>query len=78
MDSYEKLKDLIVDTLSVDEDEIHPESDFFNDLKADSLDVVELMMAVEENFGIKVPDEELSNLHTVNDVVKYIDDHKEN
>lgn len=77
-DTYDKLKEIIIDTLSFDGDEIRPDSDFFKDLKADSLDVVELMMAVEENFGITVPDEELPNLHTVESVVKYIDDHKEN
>ena len=77
MDTFEKLKEIIIDTLSFDGDEIKPESDFFKDLKAESLDVVELMMAVEENFGITVPDEELPNLHTVESVVAYIDAHKE-
>lgn len=76
MDTFEKLKEIIVDTLSYDGDEIKPESDFFQDLKADSLDVVELMMAVEENFGIKVPDDEVQKLHTVQSVVDYIDAHK--
>ncbi|MDD5866828.1 acyl carrier protein [Lachnospiraceae bacterium YH-ros2228] len=78
MDTFEKLKEIIVDTLSYDGDEIKPESDFFQDLKADSLDVVELMMAVEENFGIKVPDDEVQKLHTVQSVVDYIDAHKAN
>lgn len=78
MDTFEKLKEIIVDTLSYDGDEIKPESDFFQDLKADSLDVVELMMAVEENFGIKVPDDEVQKLHTVQSVVDYIDVHKAN
>lgn len=78
MDTFEKLKEIIVDTLSYDGDEIKPESDFFQDLKADSLDVVELMMAVEENFGIKVPDDEVQKLHTVQSVVDYIDAHKVN
>lgn len=77
MDTFEKVKEIIIDTLSFDGDEIRPESDFFKDLKADSLDVVELMMALEENFGISIPDEELPNLHTVENVVKYIEDHKE-
>lgn len=77
MDTFEKVKEIIIDTLSFDGDEIRPESDFFKDLKADSLDVVELMMALEENFGISIPDEELPNLHTVESVVKYIEDHKE-
>lgn len=78
MDTFEKLKEIIVDTLSYDGDEIKPESDFFQDLKADSLDVVELMMAVEENFEIKVPDDEVQKLHTVQSVVDYIDAHKAN
>ena len=77
MDTFEKVKEIIIDTLSFDGDEIRPESDFFKDLKVDSLDVVELMMALEENFGISIPDEELPNLHTVESVVKYIEDHKE-
>ncbi|MGI6057342.1 MAG: acyl carrier protein [Bilifractor sp.] len=78
MDTFEKVKEIIIDTLSFDGEEIRPGSDFFKDLKADSLDVVELMMAVEENFGISIPDEELPNLHTVESVVKYIEDHQEN
>ena len=73
--TFDKVKEIIIDTLNFDGDEIKPESDFFKDLKADSLDVVELMMAVEENFGVTIPDEELPNLHTVESVVKYIDEH---
>ena len=73
--TFDKVKEIIIDTLNFDADEIKPESDFFKDLKADSLDVVELMMAVEENFGVTIPDEELPNLHTVESVVHYIDEH---
>lgn len=76
-ETFDKVKQLIMDTLNFDEGEINPESSFSDDLKADSLDVVELMMAVEENFGVKIPDEELQNMKTVKDVCEYIDAHKE-
>ncbi len=73
MSTFEKVKEIIIDTLNFEGEEIKPESDFFQDLQADSLDVVELMMALEENFGVTIPDEELPNLRTVDSVVKYID-----
>jgi acyl carrier protein len=76
-ETFDKVKQLIIDTLNFDDSEIKPESSFADDLKADSLDVVELMMAVEENFGVKIPDEELQNMKTVKDVCEYIDAHKE-
>lgn len=76
-ETFDKVKQLIMDTLNFDEGEINPESSFSDDLKADSLDVVELMMAVEENFGVKIPDDELQNMKTVKDVCDYIDAHKE-
>lgn len=72
----DKVKDVINDTLSFGSDEITMDTDFANDIKADSLDLVELSMALEENFGIQIPDEDLPNLHTVGDVVNYINDHK--
>jgi len=74
--TFDKVKEVITETLSFDGDMITMESDFANDLKADSLDLVELSMALEENFGIKIPDEEMPKLHTVGDVVNYIDGHK--
>ena len=76
MSTFEKVKDIIVDTLSFDDAEITEACDFAKDLKADSLDLVELVMALEEEYGVAIPDEELPNMHTVGDVVKYIDAHK--
>ncbi len=76
MSTFEKVQEIIEDTLKFD-GEIKAESDLFKDLEADSLDAVELMMAVEEEFGVSVPDEELPNLHTVQDIVSYVDAHKE-
>lgn len=75
MSTLDQVKDIITDTLKFD-GEITENSDLFKDLKADSLDAVELVMAVEEAFGIEVPDEDMSNLHTVADIVAYVDAHK--
>ncbi len=76
MTTFEKIQEIIEDTLKFD-GEIKETSDLFKDLEADSLDAVELMMAVEEEFGVTVPDEELPNLHTVKDIVTYVDAHRE-
>ena len=73
----EKVKAILSEQFDVEEDTITADTTIQDDLGADSLDVVELMMALEENFGISIPDEELPNLHTVESVVKYIEDHKE-
>jgi acyl carrier protein len=67
-----KVKDVIVDQLNVDEDEVTLEASFVDDLGADSLDIVELVMALEEQFGISIPDEEAENIKTVGDAVEYI------
>ena len=72
---FEKVKAIIKDKLSLDTAEITKESTFA-DLGADSLDIVELIMALEEEFGIEIPDEEAEKIKTVGDAVKYIDDHK--
>ena len=61
----EKIKHIIVEQLSVDEAEVKPEASFIDDLGADSLDVVELVMALEEEFGVEVPEEELEGIDTV-------------
>ncbi len=76
MTTLEQVKEIIEDTLKFD-GEITENSDLFKDLEADSLDAVELMMGIEEAFGVTVPDEELPNLHTVADIVAYVDAHKE-
>jgi len=70
----EKVKDIIVEQLSVNPEQVTPEAKFIEDLGADSLDVVELVMAFEEEFSVEVPDEDAEKLLTVSDVVKYIED----
>ncbi len=75
MSTFEKVKALIVQKLGVDEAQVTESSSFSNDLGADSLDVVEFVMAVETEFKIQIPDEEAAKLLTVGDAVKYIDAH---
>lgn len=75
MADMDKIKKIIAEQLGVDESEITPESHFIDDLGADSLDTVELVMALEEEFGIEIPDEDAEKIQTVGDVAKYIDDH---
>lgn len=74
--TFEKLSELIVDRLGVSADEINEDSRFRDDLGADSLDVVELIMEVEDEFDVEIPDEQAEKLHTVLDVVKYIENNK--
>ncbi|MBZ4664988.1 MAG: acyl carrier protein [Mahella sp.] len=73
---FEKIRDVIVDQLGVEPDEVKLESSFIDDLGADSLDIVELIMALEEEFDMEIPDEEAEKLTTVNDVVEYIKSHQ--
>lgn len=68
----ERLKEIISDQLKVDIEDIKPESSFVEDLNADSLDIVELIMAIEEEFGIEIPDEDASRITTVGDAVEYL------
>jgi acyl carrier protein len=68
-----KVKAIIVDQLSVNEEQVNPDAKFIEDLGADSLDTVELVMAFEEEFGIEVPDEEAEKLQTVGDVITYVE-----
>ncbi len=69
---FDKVKEVIVDQLSVEEDDVTEEASFIDDLGADSLDIVELVMALEESFGISIPDEEAENIKTVGDAVAFI------
>ena len=71
-----KVKSIIADQLGVGEDEIKPESSFIEDLGAESLDIVELVMAMEEEFEVEIPDEEAENIKTVGDAINYINTHK--
>jgi acyl carrier protein len=70
----EKVKDIIVQQLSVNAEQVTPNASFIEDLGADSLDTVELVMAFEEEFSVEVPDEDAEKLQTVGDVVKYIEE----
>ena len=69
---FEKIRDIIAEQLSVDPDEITEESSFIDDLGADSLDIVELIMALEEEFDMEIPDEDAEKISTVGDVIEYI------
>jgi acyl carrier protein len=69
---FEKVKKIIVEQLGVEEDEVTLESSFIDDLGADSLDIVELIMALEEEFDIEIPDSEAEKISTVGDAVNYI------
>jgi acyl carrier protein len=70
----EKVKDIIVEQLGVNPEQVTPQASFIEDLGADSLDIVELVMAFEEEFGVEVPDEDAEKLQTVGDVIKYIEE----
>jgi acyl carrier protein len=72
----QRVKDIIVEQLGVKPDQVTPEAKFIEDLGADSLDTVELIMALEEEFGIEVPDEQAEKLLNVGDVIKYIEEHQ--
>jgi acyl carrier protein len=70
----QKVKDIIVEQLGVNSDQVTSDAKFIEDLGADSLDTVELVMALEEEFGQEIPDEEAEKLQSVGDVVKYIEE----
>ena len=70
----EKVKDIIVEQLGVNPEQVTEKASFIEDLGADSLDIVELVMAFEEEFYVEVPDEDAEKLQTVGDVIKYIDE----
>ena len=70
----QRIKDIVVEQLGVNADQVTPEAKFIEDLGADSLDTVELVMALEEEFGSEIPDDEAEKLATVGDVNRYIED----
>lgn len=72
----EKVKGIIVEQLGVDEDQVSEDASFVDDLGADSLDQVELVMALEEEFGIEIPDEDAEKITRVKEAVSYIAEHK--
>ncbi|MEI6153193.1 MAG: acyl carrier protein [Deltaproteobacteria bacterium] len=71
----EKVKKMIVEQLGVSEAEVIPEAKFIDDLGADSLDIVELIMALEDEYGIEIPDEDAEKMETVGDAIRYIEEH---
>ncbi|GAK50320.1 acyl carrier protein [Candidatus Moduliflexus flocculans] len=71
----QKVREIVAEQLGVDVDEVTPEASFIDDLGADSLDTVELVMALEEAFEIEIPDEDAEQIKTVNDAIKYIESH---
>jgi len=73
----QRVKDIIVEQLGVKPDQVTVEAKFVEDLGADSLDIVELIMALEEEFGIEVPDEQAEKLLNVGDVIKYIEENQQ-
>ena len=76
MTTFDKVKDVIVDKLGVEENAIKSEAHFVNDLGADSLDTVELIMEFEEEFGIEIPDDDAEKITTVGSAVEYIEKHQ--
>lgn len=77
MTTFDKVKEIVVEQLGVDEADVAMDSTFIDDLGADSLDIVELIMAFEEEFNIEIPDEIAEKIKTVKDAVEYIDKEKQ-
>lgn len=77
MSVFERVKKIIIEQLGVDEEQVAPEASFTDDLGADSLDTVELVMALEQEFNMEIPDEDAEKITTVNQAVKYIQEHLE-
>ncbi|MER3405765.1 MAG: acyl carrier protein [Chloroflexota bacterium] len=71
---YERVRRLVADTLGVDEAEVTPDADFLDDLNADPNEVAELLLSIEEEFGIRIPEDDAANLRTVRDAVEYVQD----
>lgn len=76
MTTLEKVKDLVADHLCISADTIADDADIVKDLNADSIDLVEMIMTFEDEFGISIPDEKLSSLKTISDIVNFIEENK--
>lgn len=74
---FDKIKEIIVEQLSVDESMVTPETNLMKDLEADSLDAVEIIMAIEEEFDIEIPDEDAEKFQLVGDLVRYVEEQQE-
>jgi len=75
-DTEDRVKKIVVEHLGVEADKVTMDASFIDDLGADSLDIVELVMAFEEEFGVEIPDDAAEKITTVGDAVKYIEEHK--
>jgi acyl carrier protein len=73
--TYDRLKQIVAEQLGVDESEVTPQASFVDDLNADSLDLVELIMSLEEEFGMEIPDEDAERIRTVQEAVDYVEEH---
>ena len=71
---FERIREIICDQLDLEEDKVTMDSDIMEDFEADSLDVVDLVMSIEDEFGLEVPDDQIENFRTVGDVVRYIEE----
>ena len=74
MDIFEQVKKILCDQLDLEEEQVNEDSEVIDDLGADSLDIVDLVMTLEEEFDTEIPDEDFENLKTVGDIVKYIEE----
>ena len=72
---FEKVRDILTEQLDIEENLITPESSTLDDLGADSLDIVDLVMTLEDEFDMEIPDEEIENIKSVGDIVRYIEEH---
>ena len=75
MDTFEKIRACLAEQLDIDPDEITMDSNILDDFGADSLDLVDLVMALEDEFEVEVPDDAIESFHTVGDVVRFVEDH---
>lgn len=73
---FDKIKDIIIEQLQVEESDINMDTNLMKDLSADSLDAVEIIMAIEDEYGIEIPDEDAEKIQTVGDLVRYVEDNK--
>ena len=73
---FDEIKDIIIDQLQVEQSEVTMDTNLMKDLSADSLDAVEIIMAIEEEYGIEIPDEDAETFQTVGDLVKYVEENK--
>ena len=74
--TFDTIKDIIIDQLQVEESDVNMDTNLMKDLSADSLDAVEIIMAIEDTFGIEIPDEDAEQFQTVEDLVKYVEENK--